>query len=320
MKKSRHKMAVIIPYFGSWPEWFPYFLRTCMHNPSVDWYFPNDCPEPTVSGENLHFLPWSLNRFNEVASRKLDLEINVRFPYKICDMKPAYGEIFSELLEGYDFWGYGDLDLIYGNLQDFLTDEDLDRYDVFSNHPDFITGHFCLLRNTPEIRTLFKAGGAWRSVFSGQKYYGFDERLKRIRLHPDPRYLDLMQTLDRTGHKLHFRLHRFLKKVIQGPINPPSGNAADPQPADFTSIVRDAEIAGRIRVCYAKTFQSDLMLTKSGEKNWKAHWKDGELHGSSGEKISYFHFILSKKKRTFRVQPYDPHLSEFRICPGGITH
>ena len=35
--------------------------------------------------------------------------------YKLTDFKPAYGEIFQDYIIQYDFWGFTDIDLIYGD-------------------------------------------------------------------------------------------------------------------------------------------------------------------------------------------------------------
>ena len=48
------------------------------------------------------------------------LNINLRSPYKLCDLKPAYGYIFNNLLKDFDYWGYSDLDLLFGNLDELL--------------------------------------------------------------------------------------------------------------------------------------------------------------------------------------------------------
>jgi len=55
----------------------------------------------------------------------------------------------------YDFWGFSDLDLIYGDLRSYFSDERLRKYKVLSTHERRISGHFCLLRNEPELNSLF---------------------------------------------------------------------------------------------------------------------------------------------------------------------
>ena len=38
-------IIIIIDYFGgNWPEWFPLYLESCRHNPTITWLFNTDCP------------------------------------------------------------------------------------------------------------------------------------------------------------------------------------------------------------------------------------------------------------------------------------
>lgn len=313
------KIAVIIPYFGQWPGWIDYFLHSCIANPTIDWIFPTDCQEPFIKGVNLKFLPFSLQEFNELSSRKLGLDIRIKHPYKICDLKPAYGEIFKEHLKDFDFWGYGDLDLVYGNIREFITDKYLDEYDIISNHPEFITGHFCLIRNTDEICELFRAGDAYKAAFTAKNYTGFDEQLKKSGINPNPKFLGYEQNFDRKAHLLRYRFRKKMREIIpKGDPNQEkkigTGNLDD-----FTSIARNAEHLGKIKIRYAKTFESDLMLAKSGEKNWEVSWREGNLSNRDGKSLLYFHFILSKNKKSFKMGDYHAELSKFRISPKGIN-
>ena len=49
----------------------------------------------------------------------------------------------------YDFWGYCDIDLIFGNIRKFITDDILDKYDKILSR-----GHFTLFRNKDSINTI----------------------------------------------------------------------------------------------------------------------------------------------------------------------
>ena len=42
-------------------------------------------------------------------------------PYKLCDLKPFFGRLFPEAVDGYDWWGYTDTDMLLGNLRSVLT-------------------------------------------------------------------------------------------------------------------------------------------------------------------------------------------------------
>jgi len=60
----------------------------------------------------------------------LGFEVDIESEYKLCDFKPAYGLIFSEHFKDYDFWGYCDIDIIFGNIRAYMTDVLLNEYDI----------------------------------------------------------------------------------------------------------------------------------------------------------------------------------------------
>ncbi len=62
-------------------------------------------------------------------------------------LKLAFGFLFAEIKKGYDFLGHGDIDVVYGNIRDFMTEEVLNNQDVISSWHDYNTGTFCLFRN-----------------------------------------------------------------------------------------------------------------------------------------------------------------------------
>lgn len=313
------KIAVIIPYFGPWPKWIDYFFLSCIHNPEIKWIFPSDNHPPKTKSPNLSFVPFSLQDFNEKASEVLNLDINIKHPYKICDFRPAYAEIFSELLADYDFWGYGDLDLVYGNIGNMLSGQVLGKYDILSNHPDFVTGHFCLLRNTPEINHLYQTGDAYRKALTDSGYVGFDEQIKKFKINPDPRLLEIELKLDRTFHILNHSVRKTLKKLIPYISKRPSVARNVQDLKDFTAIVRYAEQTQGLRVNSVMTFESDLMLEKQGKKNWIVNWTNGSLKNKDDQELLYFHFILSKNRKSFTIDAFPGDLSAFTVSASGIT-
>jgi hypothetical protein len=284
----------------------------------VDWIFPTDCPAPETNGTNLKFLPLTLKEFNAISSNIFGFPVQIKHPYKICDLKPAFGELFEEHLKDYEFWGYGDLDLVYGNIREFVSDNDLDEHDIISNHPDFITGHFCLLRNTRAIKELYKKGGAYKTCFANEKYTGFDEQLKEFSINPDPKILGYEQKLDRTAHIVKHRIRKKVRGIYPGKESGSEGKTVGGELIDFTSIVRNTESSGKLKVRYRKTFESDLMLSKEGLKKWEMTWENGNLSNREGESLLYFHFIMSKMNKSFLIDEYRGELRKFRINPSGI--
>jgi hypothetical protein len=169
------KIAVIVFHFGKHPWYLPFFLKSCAANPTIDFlFFADDKPLPNKPSNVAH-IPFSLSAFNQLASAQLGFTVAIQKPYKLCDLKPAFGVIFSRWLMGYDIWGYADTDVILGNIRAFFTDAQLDAYDVFCVKDRYPAGFFTLLKNKPAVNRLFTKSKDYRSIFTSQQNFMFDE-------------------------------------------------------------------------------------------------------------------------------------------------
>ncbi|QCX37204.1 hypothetical protein FF125_01640 [Aureibaculum algae] len=162
-------------YFGKFPWYFNLFLKSCSYNASVDFIiFSDDITEYNLP-KNVEIVPFTLRNFNALATEKLKFEVNVEKAYKLCDFKPAYGIIFSEFVNEYEFWGMTDIDIIFGRIREFITEELLNNYEVISVRNDYPTGSFMLFKNNNEINNLFKKSKDYKKVLTSDIHYCFDE-------------------------------------------------------------------------------------------------------------------------------------------------
>jgi len=174
--KQNKSIVIITCYFGNFLWYFPYFLHSCKYNSTIDFIIITDNPTCIFNKpENVKIIYKTLEEIKTIASEKLQFAVNIDCPYKLCDFKPAYGFIFHELIKGYDFWGHGDLDVVYGNIRSFMTEEVLNNYDIISSRHDYITGTFCLFRNNQQMNTLFMQSNDYKQVFSNSEHFCFDE-------------------------------------------------------------------------------------------------------------------------------------------------
>ena len=112
-------IRLVVPHFGPRPSYFPLVVRSMARNPDVHWLLFTDEPVPDAPPN----LDVRLGAFEGLAKRiqaHFDFEISLQRPYKLCDFRPAFGEIFAEELAGHDFWGHSDHDVIFGRLRDRL--------------------------------------------------------------------------------------------------------------------------------------------------------------------------------------------------------
>ena len=294
------KILIIIPYFGDWPPWFSYFLQTCEANPSFSWLLYSDCKKPKEIPPNIRIIQKNLSQFNQLASRKLNLKINIRNPYKICDLRPSFGEIFEDFTKNFDFWGYSDLDLFYGNIGHFITNNILKEYDLISVRKYYLTGHFALYRNTKIVNTLYKKGYQFKKIFEDNNYhYAFDERLNN---YGKKLFNPLKNRLIRkTYSSLETKINKIRSK-IKPRFSPP--------PSDMTSIAKLANQDGIIRYYSKDLVCSDLWFLKHGVSSWKIIWETGKLHDTSNQnELLHFHIIESKKNKDFKISKWEPRTS-----------
>jgi hypothetical protein len=170
------KIAILICYFGKLPWFFNYFLKSVSFNPTIQFFLVVDDETCNLALPlNVKLIYRSLQEVSEIASEKMGFEVNIEYGYKLCDFKPAYGLLFSDLIIGYDFWGHADLDIIFGDIREFMTEEILQKHDLISVRPDWITGCFLLYRNNKKMNLLFENSKDYKKVFSSAVHYCFDE-------------------------------------------------------------------------------------------------------------------------------------------------
>ena len=118
----------------------------------------------------------TVHEFNMLASGRLKFKVCIKNVHKICDFRPSYGVIFEKYLHGYEFWGYTDIDVLWGDIRSFITDDLLEHYQVISAHKLYLCGHFTLFKNQDYINNMFKLYSDFEKMASGiRTCTGFDE-------------------------------------------------------------------------------------------------------------------------------------------------
>lgn len=155
------RKLLIRPWFGPLPEWIDQYREhvATLAKYGFDFLIIND-PED----------------FKARCREKLGIDAAVApGSRKAGDFCPALGLLFEDELQGYDFWGHADLDVIFGRLDRFVSDEFLSDCDIFGNDPNAICGPFSLYRNNEKTRRLFREHPDWKACFEDERMWGFDE-------------------------------------------------------------------------------------------------------------------------------------------------
>jgi hypothetical protein len=171
----RQRIVIIINHFGRWPEWIDLFIESCKRNQDITWLINTDCGEPENWASNVLLRQTTLESYTEFVSRRLGVDLRLSTPYKLCDIRPALGHIHCDQIAGHDFWGYGDIDVVYGDIRSFYTDDLLRQNDLISTHDFLVSGHLAIIRNNWMMRNAFRHFWHWRESITAGEYVFFDE-------------------------------------------------------------------------------------------------------------------------------------------------
>lgn len=263
----KYKVAQIIPYFGKWPEWIELYFYSCGRNPLVDFIFYTDCPLPEHRYKNTLFHLCTYEEYCKMISDRLGINFHVPKTYKLTDLKPFIGFIHAPELENYDFWGMGDLDLVYGDLGMILNDEILGRYDVVTTHNYHLAGHCCFCKNNGYYRNLCFRIKDWKSKLMTEQTFSLDECEWNNLVAP---YFPLIQRINKYLTK-PFGIHYF--KLL-----------------DFINPILHRKI-------YLHEFWTSLNPSpqKDGKYGpWRFNVQQGKMYDGLYRELPYLHFLFFK--------------------------
>lgn len=279
MVSKSPKIKVLIPYFGSWPDYFEsLFLPSCKRLEHVEFLFFADGPVPQYVPSNTSFVPFTLADFNALASARIGKKINLRRAYKLCDLRPFYGQIFQQFLEGYDYWGFGDIDLVFGNLERFLAEPLARGCDIISCRSLWLSGSFCLVRNQPFTNQLWLKSSSWQSVIETDDYMGFDE----------------------CGGA-------FQELLAGQPIRQVVGRCHS-----MTHVARELADEGLLSVSFADCARESI------RGNDYVSWDNGSVRAANGEEFGYYHMVCEKGLLAFAHPNWSTLPDYFHITPSGF--
>jgi hypothetical protein len=257
-QKCRPSVRLVVCYFGNFPPWINVFLLSCAHNPTIDFVIFTDQEAVPTAPQNVRFIHLQPSSFDRLASDKLGTTVKLSGPYKVCDFKPLYGLLFEEYLKGWDYWGYTDVDVVYGDIRRFLSTLNLESYDVFTARREYLVGHFTLFRNNDHMRRLFQQSADIPTLLRSEQLYAFDECGKQCVRLLQGKSPNSEATCDSMTHVIR-------RLVDQGSIS-----------AHFSTLVAEwPELRGRL---------------------WRLRWRGGRLWlVDEWREFMYFHFHVFKR-------------------------
>ncbi|MEC6909356.1 DUF6625 family protein [Photobacterium piscicola] len=170
------KSCLLIPYFGKLPEWTSFFLKSCSKNNNYDFYIITDDKRKFEEYDNVKFIYYTFDDYCKQIRKKLHLKDVIYNYYKLNDIKPFLYFIHNDIIENYNYWGYCDIDLVFGNLDSFFKKYQDDNFYAISTHRDRFAGHFSLFKVNSFIEKCspFKIPN-WKKMLESEQHYGLEE-------------------------------------------------------------------------------------------------------------------------------------------------
>lgn len=163
------KIALILPYFGRFDTLFPLWLESCRYNADIDWLLFTDDRRDFHYPVNVKVHYMEFSDLQERVQSLYDFPIALATPYRLCNFKPAYGEIFENYLGGYDAWGFCDNDMLYGRLMDNMPKSYNSLFKI--GH----YGHASFVANSYKSRRLYRFADAYKIALGTPRPLFFDE-------------------------------------------------------------------------------------------------------------------------------------------------
>ncbi len=283
MRAGPPSIVLVSCWMGPLPPYLTLFLGSCRANPSVSFLIPSDQPAPPNLPPNVRWMPLTLPAYSALATERLGVPVVVRSGYKLCDFKPTSGHVFADEIGDADFWGFCDLDLFWGDLRAFLTDEFLADGDLFSFRGSmWVSGALTILRTRSPATALYEQIPGWPEILADDRIRGFDE--------------------------CAFRFDGVTRSV--------ASLVAAGETVSLTDVAREADAAGTLRLR-----MPDALPEPS--RHWAPYqfrWHRGTLtdHGDGTERIAC-HFVRAKSEPFFVVDRWDPLPAEFYVTRTGTT-
>lgn len=147
---TRSSICLVVCYFGKLPPYIDCVFRSCAFNPDIEWVIFTDDNTVRQLPPNVRLMSATLGGLQKMFSSKLGFEVNLSHPRLLCHFKAAYGFLFEDIIGEYDFFGHCDLDMIFGDLRKFLSEDILAAYTKI-----LCRGHLTIYRNNQETKRYF---------------------------------------------------------------------------------------------------------------------------------------------------------------------
>lgn len=154
---EKNKVLLIQVWFGKIPEYFWYHYETTKNLKGFDFLFFTD-QDLIVESSNYKVIKTTKKNVENLLSACLNKKIEIKNNKKACDLKASFGQIFSNFISGYEYYGAYDLDTLFGDVYNYTT-EFIGDYDIITVADEVyhnrISGPFVLFKNDEKLKSEY---------------------------------------------------------------------------------------------------------------------------------------------------------------------
>lgn len=152
------KLKLIQLWVGKIPDYFWFHYETTKNLNNVEFLIFTDS-NLVVDSNNYRIIPITKFEIEEKVSLMLNYKYKISNSKKINDLKSCLGELFEEYLTDSDFFGFYDIDTLFGDFQKWVFPH-MNEYDVISFADSVYHNRLCgpltIFKNTYKNRTLYR--------------------------------------------------------------------------------------------------------------------------------------------------------------------
>lgn len=270
------KKTIILTQFGSPHPWTEQFLANVGTLGKYGWHwkiFTENVYDNVP--DNVEIVPMSTHQFNGLVREQLGVYPNLFMTtlgvpsVHVTDFYVFSGLIFENYLKDSDYWGIMNIDVVVGRLDHFIPDEELMKWDVWTDDPKSLNGVFSLFKNTPLANRLCLEIPHWR---------------EKLTLEPCPRCLG-----EDGAHMLAGTDEYDMTEILKRPDILEKVRYGHPQYYPIHSYDRLESQVPNVKL----SMKEDESLWELQEDVAPPDWE--HAHKYFGREVGYYHFIVTKK-------------------------
>lgn len=157
MLSHQSLITFVLPYFGAWPHYWRFWAQSFANNPRLVVVILTDLPTPDYLPPNV--VIWRITR-DELIERiesVIGLPLQRHRLHKLCDYRPFFALAFPELVSNSKYWGWCDMDMLWGDMTPLVALAERGDVDLASPY-HFTAGHCTIVRNDPATALIGLSG------------------------------------------------------------------------------------------------------------------------------------------------------------------